>query len=256
MAATEEEPLPEAQQHDDDASLVVEAAGSDVAAAVAADDAQAELPDGGDASPTHPAESEESMRARHQTDIDAVDADLQEKLSHVGKKNRKKKKALWAEADAQKAELAERHQQELVQAGFVSSEGGATADGASAAGASAEPDAAAVAAKQPPAKPKKKSKSQRRKERKAAEERARAAQLRAEASQFVSGRDVEMQALNEVLAREGLRIHDIAADGNCLYRAVAHQLATTTTTTTTAVGGDDPVAVSYTHLTLPTIYSV
>jgi hypothetical protein len=29
----------------------------------------------------------------------------------------------------------------------------------------------------------------------------------------------------QVLAREGLRVHDIPADGNCLFHAVAHQLA-------------------------------
>ena len=161
-------------------------------------------------------ETQEDMVARHAAEIQAIDDDLQEKLSHVGKKNRKKKKALWAEADQLKADAQERHRTELLDAGY--------GDVVEAADVAAE-NAAAAAAETEDAKPKKKSKSQRRREKKAAEERERAEQLRREAAGFVSGRDVEMKQLGQILQRSGLKVHDIAADGHCLYRAVAHQLS-------------------------------
>ena len=155
-------------------------------------------------------EEEEALRTRHAAELAAVDTDLQEKLSHVGKKNRKKKKALWEEAEQAKSELKAKHLEELVAAGYVSAESAAVVDDAAE---ETEED-----------KPKKKSKSQRRREKKLAEEKAKSAALRLEASKFVSGRDVEMKAMGEVLDTKGLKVHDIPADGNCLYRAIEHQL--------------------------------
>jgi hypothetical protein len=37
-------------------------------------------------------------------------------------------------------------------------------------------------------------------------------------------RDIEIEKISAQLSPQGLRIHEIASDGNCLYRAVAHQL--------------------------------
>lgn len=162
-------------------------------------------------------ETEEAMRARHAQELAAVDNDLQEKLSHVGKKNRKKKKALWEEADQAKSELQAKHLEELVAAGHVSADSAVVEDVVDAG-------VAVAAAEEVEDKPKKKSKSQRRREKKLAEEKAKSAALRLEASKFVSGRDVEMKAMSEVLDAKGLKVHDIPADGNCLYRAIEHQL--------------------------------
>ena len=42
-----------------------------------------------------------------------------------------------------------------------------------------------------------------------------------------SARDVEMEQLSAVLSPLSLTVHEIAADGHCLYRSMAHQLQIT-----------------------------
>ena len=159
-------------------------------------------------------ENEEDMKARQAKELDAVDLELKEKLSHVGKKNRKRKKLLWAEANAAIERLKEQHSLQLQEAGFFSP----SAEPVPLEATNVESSEASISVT------KKKSKAQRRREKKLAEERARKEALRLAKSSFVSGRDIEMQQLNAVLKLEGFKVHDIAADGHCLFRAVEHQL--------------------------------
>ncbi len=39
-----------------------------------------------------------------------------------------------------------------------------------------------------------------------------------------SSRDIELNQLNEQLKPLGLRVFEVLSDGNCLYRAIAHQI--------------------------------
>eukprot|EP00794_Sanderia_malayensis_P019247 gene19247-21175_t len=71
-----------------------------------------------------------------------------------------------------------------------------------------------------------KSKAQKRRERKEEEERERAKRLaEAEIENKNSARNVEAEQLSALLLRHGLRIKEIPPDGNCLYNAIADQLA-------------------------------
>lgn len=72
----------------------------------------------------------------------------------------------------------------------------------------------------------KRAKAQKKRGRKAAKERERAERIGAEASALAkaSERTAELEAIKARLVPQGLGIVEIAADGNCLYRAVEHQL--------------------------------
>ena len=72
----------------------------------------------------------------------------------------------------------------------------------------------------------KKSRQQRRREARAEEEaahRENVAALAAERS--TTAREDEARAIAQALRADGLRVHEVPADGHCLYAAVAHQLA-------------------------------
>ncbi|KAJ8602428.1 hypothetical protein CTAYLR_001237 [Chrysophaeum taylorii] len=73
----------------------------------------------------------------------------------------------------------------------------------------------------------KREKARNKRNRRAARERERVERVAAESTELekTSERRAELDAINNVLAPAGLRIVEVAADGNCLYRAVEHQLA-------------------------------
>jgi len=50
-------------------------------------------------------------------------------------------------------------------------------------------------------------------------------------------REEELKRLSAALAPHELRLHEIAADGHCLYRSIAHQLA----------AGDEASALDFRH---------
>eukprot|EP00123_Amoebidium_parasiticum_P020302 comp47032_c0_seq1/m.47590 comp47032_c0_seq1/g.47590 ORF comp47032_c0_seq1/g.47590 comp47032_c0_seq1/m.47590 type:complete len:328 (-) comp47032_c0_seq1:613-1596(-) len=70
----------------------------------------------------------------------------------------------------------------------------------------------------------KKSKAQKRREKKELEESARRAAVLEECKGKVSNKSVEDSAFNMLLRAQGLAVHQIPADGHCLYAAMAHQL--------------------------------
>lgn len=72
----------------------------------------------------------------------------------------------------------------------------------------------------------KKQKAQRKRGRRASKARDREARIAQETKELeaTSDRKAELDAINAGLSRQGLTIAEVAADGNCLYRAVEHQL--------------------------------
>ncbi|XP_055911185.1 deubiquitinase OTUD6B [Eupeodes corollae] len=72
------------------------------------------------------------------------------------------------------------------------------------------------------------SKAQKRRNKKASEERQRDAEILASEEENKNGpRMLEHCAIAEILKKRQLRLHTIASDGDCLYKAVAHQLQLT-----------------------------
>lgn len=72
----------------------------------------------------------------------------------------------------------------------------------------------------------KKLKAQRKRGRRTSKARDREAKIAQETKELeaTSDRKAELDAINAGLSRQGLTIAEVAADGNCLYRAVEHQL--------------------------------
>eukprot|EP00118_Oscarella_pearsei_P010270 m.62431 g.62431 ORF g.62431 m.62431 type:complete len:210 (+) comp35069_c0_seq2:37-666(+) len=72
----------------------------------------------------------------------------------------------------------------------------------------------------------KKSRAQRRKERKSAEAKERMARVLADEKEDekTSLRRLERDDLSEILSQHNRSIYEIEPDGNCLYRAIGHQL--------------------------------
>ncbi|KAL3280919.1 hypothetical protein HHI36_004146 [Cryptolaemus montrouzieri] len=69
------------------------------------------------------------------------------------------------------------------------------------------------------------SRAQRRRDKKALEEKEREKRILEQAERNKEGpKAVELNLIKEVLKRMNLALHDIAADGNCLYCAINHQL--------------------------------
>ncbi|XP_013783285.1 OTU domain-containing protein 6B-like [Limulus polyphemus] len=67
--------------------------------------------------------------------------------------------------------------------------------------------------------------SQKRREKKANEERVRKQRIEEQERENLTGvRNVEAEKLKEILANRKLAIYEIPSDGNCLYKAVEHQL--------------------------------
>ncbi|XP_029156829.1 deubiquitinase OTUD6B [Nylanderia fulva] len=69
------------------------------------------------------------------------------------------------------------------------------------------------------------SKAQKRREKKANAEKERNQRIiEQEALNIFGKRNVEMEAIKEILSKRDLMIYEIPSDGHCLYNAVAHQL--------------------------------
>lgn len=69
------------------------------------------------------------------------------------------------------------------------------------------------------------SKAQKRREKKAIAEKERNQRIiEQEALNIFGKRNVEMEAIKEILSKRNLMIYEIPSDGHCLYNAVAHQL--------------------------------
>lgn len=140
---------------------------------------------------------------------------LKTNLGSVGKKNRKKKKEFYKLAEVEEETLKQTLAKELEPLGVNLADVLPGKDEVS--------DAAAAAAPQK----KKKSKAQRRREKRRAEEKLRAQRI-AEATRHAasteSAKDREIRLLEAKLAPLKHRIHEVPADGHCLFRALAHFL--------------------------------
>jgi len=76
----------------------------------------------------------------------------------------------------------------------------------------------------PEPKEKKLSKAQRKKLKKKQREEEMRKKHEAEAANMTDYKAIENETLKERLAPRGLKVHEVAADGNCLFRACEHQL--------------------------------
>uniref|UniRef100_A0A1Q3F987 Putative otu ovarian tumor-like cysteine protease n=1 Tax=Culex tarsalis TaxID=7177 RepID=A0A1Q3F987_CULTA len=169
-------------------------------------------------------EDEETLTARHRKEKKELQAKIQSLKK--AKVDKKKKKELQDEIVQLEAALEARHADELnrLQALKISS----TEEGEKEEEQSAAPEVNGEGDDEEDSKPVKMSKAQRRREKKSQEDKERQAQIKAEeaANRGSSPRVLEDRKIAELLAARGLASFPVAADGDCLYNAVKHQLQT------------------------------
>mmetsp|Transcript_23495 Transcript_23495/g.65357 ORF Transcript_23495/g.65357 Transcript_23495/m.65357 type:complete len:316 (+) Transcript_23495:322-1269(+) len=198
-------------------------------------------------------ETQDQMESRHKKELKALEGEQRAATKKAkALKGKKGKEALaTVEKDyAQKTQdLRQRQQSELEQ---LSSSGGNAddAEAAEPATASSQPQTSnnneatttqeeppAIVDKEEEARQRKLEKARRKRESKKEKERQRQEAIAAEtAAAGPTARDIENAQLRATLQPLKLTIRDVAADGNCLYRAVAAQLQESPSNHTTTSG--------------------
>ena len=163
--------------------------------------------DSGDEEAAPAEETAAQMAKRHRQEEQALRTEAKAKVRGIAKGDRAGRAAADAELEAALAQLAARH----------AAEAGGGGDEAAAA-------ALAQLAVSAPAGPKL-SKAEKRRQKQEQEERERAQRIADEkAGAGPSQRDVELEQISAQLAPLGLAVAEVAADGHCLYRSLAHRL--------------------------------
>eukprot|EP00112_Aurelia_sp_Birch-Aquarium-sp1_P007613 Seg1830.7 transcript_id=Seg1830.7/GoldUCD/mRNA.D3Y31 product="Deubiquitinase OTUD6B" protein_id=Seg1830.7/GoldUCD/D3Y31 len=161
----------------------------------------------------------DELLAKHKVESKELQAKIQGMKHAVPKGDKKKKKQVAMEIAILEGQLEEKHQAEIKDLNTKESAEPMSNDLCEAL------DDANLSQNQEPTK--KLSKAQKRRERKEAEEKERQQRIaEAEISNVNSARNVEAIKLQSVVSEKGFQLKEIAADGNCLYNAVADQLST------------------------------
>ncbi|XP_044267094.1 deubiquitinase OTUD6B [Tribolium madens] len=161
--------------------------------------------------------NEEELLKRHKQERKDLQAKIQSLKKSVTKGDKKKKKEVTEEIARLEQELEIRHSSELESLKPAAEE--PTPDDSETPDEPEDnPDNQSVRV----------SRAGRRRNKKAQEEREREKRIQEQAEKNKEGpRMTEMNAIKEVLAKMGLQLFNIPADGNCLYCAVNHQLVLT-----------------------------
>mmetsp|Transcript_7444 Transcript_7444/g.10651 ORF Transcript_7444/g.10651 Transcript_7444/m.10651 type:complete len:308 (-) Transcript_7444:8-931(-) len=182
---------------------------------------------------------EEDIKARHKKEVKAFESDKRialKKIKGTSGKGKKGKDAL-ATAEAQwnekEKEMMNRHAEELLASSSSSSSAQREDSQSKEDSVTNDTNTDSSVPKDDPenneltAKQKALAKKARKREREREKERARAAAIEKElANAGPSPRDIEINRILELyLQPSNLRIDEVRADGNCLYRAVAQQLS-------------------------------
>lgn len=149
-----------------------------------------------------------SVENRHKKEKKELQAQIQA-LKKTAKNDKTKKKELTAEIARLETALEIRHKQELEAVQKTS-------------------DAENIESIDNEITKLKISKAQKRRDKKILQEKEREEQIKLQEKENINGpRNLELQAVLEKLQKSKLRIFPIPSDGDCLYKAVAHQLEST-----------------------------
>lgn len=150
------------------------------------------------------------VESRHKKEKKELQAQVQA-LKKAAKNDKTKKKDLSAEIVRLESELEVRHKQELEAIQLEPVVNGETME-------ECENEIAKV----------KISKAQKRRDKKSQLEKVREEQIKLQEKDNINGpRNIEIQAICEKLKKNKLKLFQIPSDGDCLYKAVSHQLETT-----------------------------
>lgn len=160
-------------------------------------------------------ENEESvtLESKHRKEKKELQAQIQA-LKKTAKNDKTKKKELTAEIARLEAEMDLRHRQEIDSASENKDEN----DVKESVLTSVDNELSKV----------KISKAQKRREKKSQQEKERDEQIKQQELENLHGpRNTELQAINAKLKEKGLQILLIPSDGDCLFKAIAHQFKST-----------------------------
>ncbi|KAJ8726451.1 hypothetical protein PYW07_001149 [Mythimna separata] len=154
------------------------------------------------------------LEGKHRKEKKELQAQIQA-LKKAAKNDKTKKKELTAEISRLEAEMDTRHQQEI---DFASANQEIADNIADPVLSNVENELSKV----------KISKAQKRREKKSQQEKERDELIKQQEQENLHGpRNTELKAINTKLKERGLKILLIPSDGDCLYKAIAHQLALT-----------------------------
>lgn len=154
-----------------------------------------------------------------------LQAKIQSLKHGIPKGDKKKKKMVAAEIAILEAELAAKHEKELVE--FSKSNGPEITAAETEVSNVSRPEENGVFSEEMPERRAKATKAQKRRDKKANKEKERLAEIAKQEIENLSGsRLVESNKLNKILSERGLAVYEVPSDGDCLYKAVEHQLST------------------------------
>ncbi|GAB5362586.1 hypothetical protein AAMO2058_000810200 [Amorphochlora amoebiformis] len=156
------------------------------------------------------------MKTRHKLEIRQLEKDFRAKVKIT--KGKDKKRAVKAEQAAAEKEMKERHAKERSAKQPESEESETKA-----------PEITPKVDEKKPGGDEKKevrqlSRAQKKKLKKQAKLEEERKKAQAEAAKMTDYKAIEMNRLMEKLKPKGFKVHEVQADGNCLFRACVHQL--------------------------------
>lgn len=172
--------------------------------------------------------SHDELLQAHKKERKELQAKIQNLKHSVPKGDKKKKKDIAAEVAILEAQLEEKHRRDLQQLvalqGVLKSTNGVTNGYPEVDGVTGELEAASLCDENM-VKYSKLSKAEKRREKKRQKEAQREKEI---AEQEVENeflpRATEGRALRAILTKLGLAVHEVPSDGNCMYKAMEHQL--------------------------------
>lgn len=167
--------------------------------------------------------TKEDLTEKHRKEKKELQAKIQALKKTATKGDKKKKKEVADMIASMEKELNDRHASEAgtLDTSVKSNESGSTEEVEN----ELEPKDMACGALESKESGNKVSRAQKRRMKKQVLEKEREKRIAEEEAFNQSGpRTLESNALKEALRKEGLQIHEVPADGNCLYCAINHQL--------------------------------
>ncbi|XP_076335679.1 deubiquitinase OTUD6B-like [Tachypleus tridentatus] len=159
----------------------------------------------------------------HKQEKKVLQARIQDLKHSVPKGDKKKKKEIATQIAALEEEIAKKHESELK--GLESSVCEEKVDKMTKHMGDLTVSSNSQVNHLTSEKQQKTTKSQKRREKKANEERLRKQRIEEQEIENLTGiRNVEAEKLKEMLSHRKLAIYEIPSDGNCLYKAIEHQL--------------------------------
>ncbi|XP_074603645.1 deubiquitinase OTUD6B [Brevipalpus obovatus] len=180
-------------------------------------------------------EEEDSVAVRQRQERKELQAKITTMKKSIPKNDKKRKKEIMDEINRLELEMKNRHQAESSNQAESIDLSKLSEDAQTANDSSRLPRIEDLQIEDQEGNPRI-SKAQRKRDRKAQQEKDKRERIETESRELeaTSDRTIEEQLMKDILNRNGLKIVDIPSDGDCLFRAIQHQLSLTSKSTSVA----------------------